>query len=153
MTSARDEAHWLLRLSAAEWIDAARRELTLGADHEAHRRRVITHLRRGAGMGLNACLAAAHGEAATTLEETCRVWGRSYMDHLRAVASDAPLLELPATVRPHAGALVALQFQATTGALVSIRSTGSDNLDDARDAARVLVDACAQRSLHATLNP
>ena len=153
MTNTRDEAHWLLRLSVAEWIDAARRELTLASDPEAHRRRVITHLRRGAGMGLNACLAATHAEGAAALDDACRVWGRSYMDHLRAVASDAPLLELPATARPYAGALVALQFQATTGALVSIRTTGSDSLNDARDAARALVDACAQRCQRATSTP
>lgn len=94
-------------------------------------------------MALNAQLVAAHDDGSVSLDDVCRVWGRSYMDHLRALSDDAPLLELPEATREHAGALLSLVFQAGSGGLVSLRTTDSDGLDSARVAARALVDACA----------
>ncbi len=145
--SNRDDAHWLLRLQAEEWIDAARRELVLADAPGAHRRRVITHLRRAAGMGLNGYLVARYDDASTSIDQLARVWGRSYMDHLRALSDDAPLFDLPTSARGRAKALRSLQFQASAGGLVSIRNTAGDDLDAGRDAARFLVDACADRTL------
>lgn len=76
-------SHWLFRLSAAEWMAAAENELRSGEQAIARRavRPAVTHARRGAGMALNAVLLADDAKAAR--------YGRSYMDHLVALAGDA----------------------------------------------------------------
>jgi hypothetical protein len=72
--------HWLHRLTAEQWLEAAANELR-GA-HEAllgkHQRTGVTHARRAAGMALNAILCLAPDEA----------YGRSYMEHLQALHKD-----------------------------------------------------------------
>lgn len=79
--------HWLLRLDAAAWLAAAQREVELGDDADGFRRRQVTHARRAGGMALNALLHAEYeGGAALPVVEA--KWGRSYIDHLRAVAGD-----------------------------------------------------------------
>jgi HEPN domain-containing protein len=76
----KDPAHWLHRLDPEEWLAAADNELAQG--EEALRRRAarvgVTHARRAAGMALNAIL---------VLEEH-PAWGRSYMEHVLALADD-----------------------------------------------------------------
>jgi hypothetical protein len=75
-----DPGHWLHRLSAAEWLQAADTELAHCAEALGRRafRPGVTHARRAAGMALNALLvAAAHDR-----------WGRSYMDHVVALVDD-----------------------------------------------------------------
>jgi HEPN domain-containing protein len=77
---AQDPQEWLYRLSSAEWLAAARTELRhceVALTRRAYRTGV-THARRAAGMALNAAL----------VREPKLAWGRSYMDHLAAVAGD-----------------------------------------------------------------
>ncbi len=76
-----DAAHWLYRLSAEDWLRAAEAELaSASAALTARRQREgLTYARRAAGMAWNAVLVRALDES----------YGRSYMDHLRALAADA----------------------------------------------------------------
>jgi hypothetical protein len=90
-----DPGHWLYRLTAAEWLAAARTELA-HAEAALSRREArpgITHARRAAGMAWNALLA-------TTPDDR---FGRSYMDHLNAAAT---AVDLPDAVRAAAKLLV-----------------------------------------------
>ena len=76
----KDKAHWLYRLDAGEWLAAAEGEL--GAARRAaiakQHRAAVVQARRAAGMALNALLWAGPDEA----------YGRSYVEHLRALAAD-----------------------------------------------------------------
>jgi hypothetical protein len=78
-----DPIHWLHRLTPDEWLAAADTEL--GHCEETLGRRAVrvgvTHARRAAGMAWNAVLASAPAP-----DER---FGRSYMDHLAALAGDA----------------------------------------------------------------
>lgn len=78
---------WLTRLSAEEWIKLALTELQRAeARIAAHdRSAAVLGLRRAAGMALNGALSVRW-----------RAWGRTYIDHVRAIADDA---EVPASVR------------------------------------------------------
>jgi HEPN domain-containing protein len=80
-----DAGHWLHRLDAGEWLDAATTELAHGAQAFGRRafRPGVTHARRAAGMALNALLVR---------DEHTR-WGRSYMEHVLALADDAAVPE------------------------------------------------------------
>ena len=89
--------HWLTRLSPDEWLRAADHELALCA--EALQRRAmrpgVTHARRAAGMAWNAVLASAIRPANARTGSGAEVnpawerYGRSYMDHVKALADDA----------------------------------------------------------------
>ena len=94
MTADADPTHWLYRLSAPQWLSAAETELVHCQEALARRavRPGITHARRGAGMALNAVLRG---------HEDPR-YGRSYMEHVAALADDAAV---PAPVRAAAQAL------------------------------------------------
>jgi HEPN domain-containing protein len=83
-----DPAHWLLRLTSAEWLAAADAELAhaRGAVERRAVRPAVTHARRAAGMAWNAVLIARPDPKA----------GRSYMEHVVALTDDAAL---PALVR------------------------------------------------------
>jgi HEPN domain-containing protein len=73
-----DPGHWLHRLDAAEWLAAAATELA-HAEEKLSRRSVrpgVTHARRAAGMAWNAVLVTAPDDR----------YGRSYMDHVAALA-------------------------------------------------------------------
>jgi hypothetical protein len=89
-----DPDHWLYRLTAPRWLAAADTEL--GHCHDTLARRAVrpgvTHARRAAGMALNAVL----------VQQERPHWGRSYMEHVTALAGDA---EVPAEVRAHAAFL------------------------------------------------
>jgi len=92
-----DPAHWLNRLSAPAWLSAAENELDhlrAALGRRAYRP-AVTHARRAAGMALNAVLRLAPHER----------WGRSYMEHVVAMASDEGV---PPPVRAAAAALRAL---------------------------------------------
>lgn len=86
-----DPSHWLDRLTPEEWIAAATTELEHAAETLARRafRPGVTHARRAAGMGWNAVLAATPVDAR---EEAFTRFGRSYMDHVAALAkaTDVP---------------------------------------------------------------
>jgi hypothetical protein len=89
-----DPTHWLLRLSADEWLAAADTELghaTLALARRAARPGV-THARRAAGMAWNAVLSLRQDER----------FGRSYMEHVVALSADE---ESPEPVRAAAQAL------------------------------------------------
>src|SRR6188768_1036336 len=78
---------WLTRLSAEEWIrqglsELARAEARIAA-HD--RSAAVLGLRRAAGMALNGALSVRW-----------RAWGRTYVEHLRAIADDS---EVPEAVR------------------------------------------------------
>jgi hypothetical protein len=80
----KDPSHWLHRLSADEWLQAADNELrrTRVALEQRQHRAGIAGARRAAGMAWNGVL-VAQGAADDS------PYGRSYMDHLRALAADA----------------------------------------------------------------
>lgn len=78
---ARDPNHWLFRLTAPEWMAAAQNELARAREalERADKRKGLFEARRAAGMALNALLVEVPRDA----------YGRSYMDHLGALAADA----------------------------------------------------------------
>jgi len=82
----------LRRLTPAEWLAAAGTELELAAQALGRRsvRPGVTHARRAAGMAWNAVLAAAPD--APDEGGLLARFGRSYMEHVAALASatDAP---------------------------------------------------------------
>jgi HEPN domain-containing protein len=81
----RDPDHWLHRLSAEEWLRAAENELHRAEQALAHKqqRAGVAGARRAAGMAWNAVLTVALDEK----------YGRSYMEHLHALAADASVPE------------------------------------------------------------
>lgn len=88
---AAGDGSWLYRLSAEEWLTAATNELHNAefAFRAKQQRAAVTHARRAGGMALNAVLRLS--------PEPEPRYGRSYMDHLHALAADetieAPLRE------------------------------------------------------------
>ena len=69
-------------------------------------------LKRAAGMALNGALCVVPRDD----------WGRSYVDHLRAVAADG---SVPSAVAEAAGEI--LEFTPQPGTLVFLRSPGHDH--------------------------
>jgi hypothetical protein len=90
----KDPSHWLRRLSPAEWLAAADSELqqARAALERRAARPGVTYARRAAGMAWNAVLLLAPDERA----------GRSYMEHVSALAGDAAV---PGEVRAAASVL------------------------------------------------
>lgn len=80
-TFVRDPAHWLRRLSPEEWIRAALGEVASAEKAYARgdARAGLAGAKRAAGMALNGVLLIAPDES----------WGRSYVEHLRALAGRA----------------------------------------------------------------
>ena len=76
----RDPSHWLHRFDAEEWLRAAANELQRAEEALSHKqqRPGVAGARRAAGMAWNAVLVGAEDER----------YGRSYMDHLKALAVD-----------------------------------------------------------------
>lgn len=100
-----DPKHWLHRLSAEEWLRAGMRELSVAKESTARHatRPALASARRAAGMGWNAVLALEENPDAK--------FGRSYADHLRALAEGAVLdtsdpTPIPAEVRAAAKRLM-----------------------------------------------
>jgi hypothetical protein len=101
----RDPNHWLHRLTAEEWLRAGMRELSTAKESIARHatRPALASARRAAGMGWNAVLALD--------PEADAKFGRSYADHLRALAEGAVLdtsdpTPIPAEVRAAAKRLM-----------------------------------------------
>src|SRR3954447_10465897 len=90
-----DPNHWLHRLSPEEWLQAAENELLRARKALAikQQRMAVAGVRRAAGMAWNAVLSIAPDEA----------YGRSYMDHLKALQEDATV---PPSIREAARQLV-----------------------------------------------
>src|SRR3954447_10670274 len=81
----RDLTHWLHRFDAEEWLRAAENELRHAEDAllRKQQRPGVTQARRAAGMAWNAVLVGHEDET----------YGRSYMDHLRALSKAAAIDE------------------------------------------------------------
>jgi hypothetical protein len=116
-----DPEHWLHRLTSDEWLKAARNELARSeaALRLKQQRAGVAGARRAAGMAWNAVL-VLHFDAR---------YGRSYIDHLRALAVEE---SVPEEVRRAAQALVAAPLDVT---LVTL---GRGDIQLA-DSARVIV--------------
>jgi HEPN domain-containing protein len=118
----RDAGHWLRRYSPEEWVRQALAELRRaeaslrGRDRGAG----LAGCRRAAGMALNGAL----------LAEPCEAWGRSYVDHLRALALDG---SIPARVREACGHL--MEVRPPGADMLTLHGPRSDErlLDAARD--------------------
>jgi hypothetical protein len=124
----KDPVHWLYRLSADEWLAAAETELSHCA--ETLRRRAfrpgVTHARRAAGMAWNAVLVVSFDER----------FGRSYMEHVIALADDD---------RTPEDARRAAQFLRDTAPVPpELVTLGKPDLGP-HDAARVLIDYAKTR--------
>lgn len=125
--------HWLWRLDATAWLEAARVELARGRARIDERRAAVAHARRAAGMALNAVLVARMGDTADT------VWGRSYVEHLQAIA-DGRLGPLPQEARIRATRL--LSVPAIVPALVVLSGRRAADLLALLDDAAALVELC-----------
>ena len=88
-----DPKHWLHRFDAAEWLAAAATELDHAQAALARRatRVGVTHARRAAGMAWNAVLVAA--------PPSDDRYGRSYMEHVVALAQAPDAGDIPDDVR------------------------------------------------------
>jgi HEPN domain-containing protein len=96
----KDPDHWLYRLSSEEWLRAADNELARAELALVHKqqRMGVAGARRAAGMAWNAVLVVSLDEQ----------YGRSYMEHLSALAKEPAV---PEEVRAAAQALVAAPLQ------------------------------------------
>src|SRR4051812_48883771 len=76
----RDENHWLFKLSPDEWIRAGLADLRRAeAAYKAKDvRGGLVGAKRAAGMALNGAL----------IVEPAPAWGRTYVEHLKALAAD-----------------------------------------------------------------
>lgn len=112
-TTMKDPNHWLYRLTAREWIQAALGELSRAERAYAQNSAKAGHTgaRRAAGMALNGAL----------IVEPNETWGRSYMEHVVAIASDA---SVPEAVRASARLLV--ETPGPGGGVISLRSRSGD---------------------------
>ena len=123
----RDPSHWLHRFDAGEWLRAAANELARAEEALAKKqqRPGVAGARRAAGMAWNAVLVGAEDEA----------YGRSYMDHLHALAKDE---RAPEAVRAAAAQLVAAPLATNVVPL----GRGDTRM---ADAARAIVDEARRR--------
>ncbi len=99
-----DPNHWLHRLSAEEWLRAAANELERATEALSgkHHRMGVAGARRAAGMAWNAVLTK------TNSPDDLNQYGRSYMEHLKALGSDP---SAPAEVKAAALALVSAPLE------------------------------------------
>ena len=123
MPFVKDESHWLFKLSPDEWIRAAMGELRRAEAAYAQKnpRAGLAGAKRAAGMALNGALIVDPNDA----------WGRSYVDHVAAIARDAAV---PPRVR-EAGAILTEAHPPAAGRLVVLRTSTADEriLEAARD--------------------
>ena len=109
----KDRNHWLRRLSPDEWIRAALAELTRA--EEAYRARNLragaAGCKRAAGMALNAALILEPDDA----------WGRTYVEHVAALAKE---VGVPEAVRR--AAEIVVQLQPPSAELVALRTPATD---------------------------
>lgn len=123
MAYERDETDWLLKLSPDEWIRAGLSDLQRAeAAYAANDPRAgLAGAKRAAGMALNGAL----------IVEPDPLWGRSYVDHLRALSRDATV---PARVR-EAGRELSETTMPGQVKLVTLRTSSYEQriLEAARD--------------------
>jgi|SRR5580698_1795568 hypothetical protein len=118
----RDVNHWLLRFSPDEWIHAALGELrrAKAAYDRGNVRAGGAGVKRAAGMALNAALIVEPNEG----------WGRTYVEHVEALAKDE---RVPALVRE--ACRLVLRVDPATGDVVVLRTprTHEATMEAARD--------------------
>ncbi|HMJ16000.1 MAG TPA: hypothetical protein VK524_31505 [Polyangiaceae bacterium] len=104
----RDPAHWLLRFSPEEWLARSLRELERAeaALDQGNPPAAYAGFKRAAGMALNAALIALPNES----------WGRTYVEHVRAVSEQE---SAPSAVREAASLL--LELKPSSGGIVQLR--------------------------------
>ena len=105
----RDPSDWLRRYSPDEWIRAALAELSRAelAWARGDARSGAAGVKRAAGMALNAAL----------IVEPEPSWGRTYVEHVQALAGDA---RVPQAVRDACRAV--LEAKAPSGDVVHLRT-------------------------------
>lgn len=110
-----DPEHWLYRYTPREWLRASMGELEQARRaYAAHNGRAgLAGCRRAAGVSLNGWLA--------TLDPLPEAYGRSYMDHLAALAVDEGA---PEAVR--AAAMLLRQTPLPGGEIVALRTAATD---------------------------
>ncbi|MFM2153078.1 MAG: hypothetical protein RL199_1513 [Pseudomonadota bacterium] len=118
--------HWLLRLTAEDWMRAGVVEYDRGVEALAARnaRQASVHAVRAAGMGINALLRDTPDER----------YGRSYAEHLTAVAA---VVDAPVAVKHAARVLISDQ----ANGLVTLGGRQQGPLA----AARAILVWCAER--------
>lgn len=118
----RDRDDWLRKLTPDEWIRAAMTELRRAeaAYGGGDARGGSAGVKRAAGMALNAAL----------IVEPDEKWGRSYVDHVKALAEDA---RVPQAVRD--ACRVVLEAKGPSGGVVSLRTPRANDavVDAAKD--------------------
>ena len=118
----RDPEHWLRRYSPREWIQVALGELRRAttAFEAKDVGAGIAGCKRAAGMALNGALLVEPNDA----------WGRSYVEHVKALATD-PLV--PEAVR--VACKVVLEARPPNPHLLTLRVPGGNDraLEAARD--------------------
>ncbi len=131
----RDPDDWLRKLTPDEWIRAAMAELRRAeaAYASGDGRGGSAGVKRAAGMALNAAL----------IVEPDETWGRSYLDHVKALAEDG---RVPQAVRD-ACRIVLEAKGPTSGGVVSLRTPRANDavLEAAKD---VVAHAYAVVSRH-----
>jgi len=139
-----DSDHWLWRLTAHEWLDAAERELEQASELVSTRRTAVTHARRAAGMALNGVLASM-ADRGWTKDRCETAWGRSYMDHLRVIADSAVSDREPfdAEQAERCRTLLAVPVMPPTG-LVRLATRKDEAASQAVAIAAAIVQACAK---------
>ncbi len=122
MPFVREPGHWLKRFSPDEWIQVAlgelrRAEARLSANDVAAG---IAGCKRAAGMALNGALLVEPNES----------WGRSYVDHIAALAGDRTV---PDKVRGSCAILVDAKPPGSTLVMIRGPREGEKLLDATRD--------------------
>ncbi len=108
-----DSKAWLSQYSAQGWIERSLKELALAQQSFEERQppAAAAALKRAAGMALNGALCVVPRDD----------WGRSYVEHVRALAADG---SLPRAISEAASAI--LEFTPQPGKLVFLRSPGQE---------------------------
>jgi HEPN domain-containing protein len=125
----RDPEHWLRKLSPDEWVRAGLSDLRRAEEafQAGSSRAGLAGARRAAGMALNGALIVEPDEA----------WGRSYVDHLGALARDG---RVPERVREACRELTEVAPPGPAQ-LITLRTSASDRRADHRilEAARDVI--------------
>ena len=119
----------------------------MAAEVVARRRRALTHIRRAVGMALNGVLTTLDDGDADTLDALTARWGRSYMDHLRALSTSDDPTPLPGAAPGWAQAILAVPLQPPSTGLVALRTgadAGMEAVEAALNAGTALLAACEQ---------
>jgi HEPN domain-containing protein len=118
----RDPGHWLFKHTSDEWIEKALSELEQAREaFESHQTTAgLAGVKRAAGMALNGAL----------IRRPDPGWGRTYIEHLRALVTDAraPLevrdaAKLVADASPAVGEVLPLRTRSSEAKLVEAART------------------------------